>query len=409
VSASEEVFLDQVAFFQEGPGVRKWQFTDEGIKLVNVRNIVNEKLVLNNTERFLSEEEVKSKYQHFLVDEGDLIMASSGVTWGKVAWVEEKHLPLCMNTSMIRFKSKDVTKLDKYYLRCFLKSNLFLSQMRKLITGSAQPNFGPSHLKQILISLPPLKEQKRIAAILDKADTIRRKRQQAIDLTDQLLRSVFLDMFGDPSFSMTVTELLEQEYLLLHKDGNHGGNYPRKEEFGNEGVPFISAKDISEEDGKIIQSGVKCLNEVKARKLTIGWLKNGDVLLAHNATVGRVGIFQGEYEEALIGTSLTAFRPNPKKLMSHYLFCALKYSSFQEQLKKNMGQSTRNQVPITAQKEMKIPIGDLGLQKKLTEYFDHLMKSKVKHLVYLDHANKCFNSLTQQAFRGELTKQTKAA
>ena len=48
------------------------------------------------------------------------------------------------------------------------------------------------------IPLPPLEEQKRIAAILDKADALRRKRQQAIDLTDRLLRSIFLDMFGDP-------------------------------------------------------------------------------------------------------------------------------------------------------------------------------------------------------------------
>ena len=55
-----------------------------------------------------------------------------------------------------------------------------------------------SHIEELEISLPPLEEQKRIAAILDKADALRRKRQQAIDLTDQLLRSVFLDMFGDP-------------------------------------------------------------------------------------------------------------------------------------------------------------------------------------------------------------------
>ena len=56
----------------------------------------------------------------------------------------------------------------------------------------------PAEVERIEIPLPPLAEQKRIAAILDKADAIRRKRQQAIQLADDFLRAVFLDMFGDP-------------------------------------------------------------------------------------------------------------------------------------------------------------------------------------------------------------------
>ena len=82
--------LPEVIFFQEGPGVRKWQFQDSGIKLINIKNIVEGKLVLENTNRHLGIEEVRQKYNHFLTDEGDLLMASSGVTWGKTAWVEKK-------------------------------------------------------------------------------------------------------------------------------------------------------------------------------------------------------------------------------------------------------------------------------------------------------------------------------
>src|SRR5690242_8745651 len=94
-------------WFQEGPGVRKWQFTSFGIKLLNVANISKYGTIeLDKTERYLSEQEVKTKYRHFLVNEGDLVIASSGISFDedgllrtRGAFVRKEHLPLCMNTS----------------------------------------------------------------------------------------------------------------------------------------------------------------------------------------------------------------------------------------------------------------------------------------------------------------------
>ena len=194
--------IPDVVFFQEGPGVRKHQYTDSGVKLLNGGNINDNNLNLSSTDRYVSEEEAYGKYSHFLVEEGDLLIACSGVVVdkfdGKIAYARKKDLPLCMNTSTMRFRSLDKEILSLDYFKYFLQTRLFKSQLQKLITGSAQLNFGPSHIKQMVIPLPPLPEQKRIAAILDKADAIRRKRQQAIQLADDFLRAAFLDMFGDP-------------------------------------------------------------------------------------------------------------------------------------------------------------------------------------------------------------------
>ena len=158
--------LSDVVFFQEGPGVRNWQFKDSGIKLLNVKNIVNGNLVLGNSDKYLSKDEVFTKYPHFLAEPDDLVMASSGATWGKSAWVDDSHLPLCMNTSTIRFHPLDTSILDRHYMHGFLKSSSFRQQIEKMITGSAQPNFGPTHLKQVKIMLPPSKEQSRYSNIL---------------------------------------------------------------------------------------------------------------------------------------------------------------------------------------------------------------------------------------------------
>ena len=87
-------------------------------------------------------------------------------------------------------------EVDTEYLARFLQSRF--KKIRDNYTGATIPHVSRPHLMSLEIPLPPLDEQKRIAAILDKADTIRRKRQQAIQLADDFLRSVFLDMFGDP-------------------------------------------------------------------------------------------------------------------------------------------------------------------------------------------------------------------
>ncbi|GAK93435.1 type I restriction-modification system specificity subunit S [Nonlabens ulvanivorans] len=84
--------FSEVAFFQEGPGIRKWQYRETGVKLLNVRNIVGDNLVLENTTLHVEREEFEQKYEHFKVEEGDLLFASSGGSWGKKCLVHRSWL-----------------------------------------------------------------------------------------------------------------------------------------------------------------------------------------------------------------------------------------------------------------------------------------------------------------------------
>jgi len=167
------ISLDKVVWYQEGPGVRNYQFTKNGVKLLNGTNIEKGQLFLDKTDRYISEHEAFGFYSHFLADEGDIIIACSGVTINKfdekVTFVQREHLPLCMNTSTMRFKVIN-EKIDKYFFFHFLKSDSFKEQIGGKATGSAQLNFGPSHVKNIQISLPNLIEQKEIATILSDID-----------------------------------------------------------------------------------------------------------------------------------------------------------------------------------------------------------------------------------------------
>lgn len=165
----EERSLPEVCWFQEGPGLRNWQFTKDGMKVINVTNLENGYLNLERTDRHISKEEFERMYKHFEIDNGDIVMASSGNSYGKVSIVREQDLPLVMNTSVIRFKA--LKALDYYYLLTFLKSKYFKDQIDLLITGGAQPNFGPFHLRKVTISVPiEKKEQTAIAQILTDMD-----------------------------------------------------------------------------------------------------------------------------------------------------------------------------------------------------------------------------------------------
>ena len=161
-------------WFQEGPGVRKHQFTETGVKLLNGTNIQNSRVDLTTTKTHISEEEAYGGYKHFLADSGDLIIACSGISVDrfdeKIAFLEDQHLPLCMNTSTMRFKVKKNVQSSLEFLRYFMMSPLFKNQIRRQITGSAQLNFGPSHVGKCYIALPSYEEQQRIAAVLINAD-----------------------------------------------------------------------------------------------------------------------------------------------------------------------------------------------------------------------------------------------
>jgi len=165
--------LPELVWYQEGPGVRKSQFRTSGVKLLNGTNIERGELLLDKTDRFISNHEAYGWYSHFLVDDGDILIACSGISVDKfdekVTEASSIHLPLCMNTSTMRFKVIS-TRITKPFFFHFLKSYSFKQQIGEQITGSAQLNFGPAHVKWVDINFPSPSEQNEIAQILSDMD-----------------------------------------------------------------------------------------------------------------------------------------------------------------------------------------------------------------------------------------------
>ncbi len=169
----------------------------------------------------------------------------------------------------------------------------------------------------------------------------------------------------------SIQDLIDEKIIILHKDGNHGSKYPRVSEFGSKGVPFLTAK-LLDSNGNIDFNNAPRLSNEKAEKFTFGFIETNDVLLSHNATVGRVAVVPEIIEKVLIGTSLTHFRLDNNKLIPKYLSSFFTSTNFKNQLASVMSQTTRNQVPITTQRKLNIIVPPLNTQKKIANILSTL-------------------------------------
>ena len=173
------------------------------MKVINVTNLEDGVLNLERTDRHISVSEFKRMYQHFAVDAADIVMASSGNSYSKIAVVREQDLPLVMNTSVIRFKP---TKgFEHRFLWALLNSALFKNQIDLMITGGAQPNFGPYHLKRVNVPVPPLPEQRAIAGALSDVGELIGALDQLIakkrDLKQAVMQQLLTGRTRLPGFS----------------------------------------------------------------------------------------------------------------------------------------------------------------------------------------------------------------
>jgi type I restriction enzyme S subunit len=348
-------------------------------------------------------ESTQKQIARYTISSDDVLVSIAG-SIGIIATIPPELSGANLTENAAKLVIKNRAQLDKNYLAKYLMT-IGQDLMRDQTHATSQPKLALFRIEEIVVPLPPIEEQRCIADLLGKADTIRRKRKEVIYLTEELLHSTFLEMFGDiENYSyLSIGDCLDKKLLLMHKDGNFGGNYPSKEDFSDEGVPFLSAACISD-FGEILEENVKFLLEKKAKTLHFGWIEKGDVLLAHNATVGPCSLYDGRFERALIGTSLTLFRPNHKFLTSEYLFSFFRCDLFQKQLKKQMAQTTRNQVPITAQRELFLSIPPLENQEKFSLFLSQLKKIRENSQLALKEAENLFGSLVHRAFRGELVK-----
>lgn len=163
----------------------------------------------------------------------------------------------------------------------------------------------------------------------------------------------------------SVAELIDESSIISHLDGNHGALYPKSNEFVEDGVAYVGANALI--NNKIDYGKAKYLSAKRADTFIKGVAKAGDVLFAHNATVGPVGLVDNSYDKIILSTTLTYYRTDNSKLLSKYLLYEFQTDRFIRQYSSVMSQSTRNQVPISPQRKFVVCVPPLPEQEAIAE------------------------------------------
>lgn len=376
-----------------------FNFVDKGINFVKAESISENGQFIGNKFDHISDK-CNEKLARSQLQENDILFSIAGVI-GRTAIVKKEILPANTNQALaiIRIPSG---VFDYSFLMYALKSPLIVEQYEKQKQGVAQINLSLQNVSNFRIPKLCLEDQRYIAAVLDKVTGLIAQRRTQLDKLDLLIKSRFVEMFGDPVLNpngyniQSLQSLLDDKIITYHLDGNHGGDYPRSEEFVDSGVPYIGANCIK--NGIIDFSLAKYLTQERASKLRKGIAQNGDVLFAHNATVGPVVVLETKEPKIILSTSLTAYRCNRKVILPNYLKAYMLSDGFIRQYSEEMKQTTRNQVPITAQRKYLFMVPPISQQKEFDSFVAYTDKAKAKIQISLDKMEILKKSLMQKYF-----------
>ncbi|WP_123003344.1 restriction endonuclease subunit S [Escherichia coli] len=331
-----------------------------------------------------------------IVEKDSILIAMYGATVGRLAIL---GINAATNQAICNIRP-DTTIADIKYLYYFLKSKF--SYFVENAVGGAQPNISQGLIKSLKVPLPSLDEQKRIADILDKADAIRQKREQAIKLADDFLCATFLDMFGDPVENpkklkkAPITELADVITGFAFKSNEYISDTP-------ESVRLCRGANTL--TGYLDWADTKFWPKNKLEKLDNYLIKAGDIILAMDrpwiSSGLKVCIFPENQRETYLVQRVARLRPRCESY-TNYIYSCIKSPAFEKHCC-----PTETTVPHISPVELKnfevlIPPDELMVNfHSIVSIINNSLNKMASGDIDSD---ALFSKLSQQAFSGHLKR-----
>lgn len=291
-------------------------------------------------------------------------------------------------------------RLDPQYLYYWVRTPQFIDTMTRLATGASYPAVSDRTVMDSRIPVPKnIEEQRRIADILDDVDSLRRKRAKAIRLANDLVPSLFYEMFGDPvskpkekwkpkPLSQLVRDGTDVTYGIV-QCGPHVAD----------GVPYVRTSDMTADHLDVSQMG-RTATEI-ATRFTRSRVEKGELVISIRASVGTVHLVPPELDGGNLTQGTARISPGPDA-NNLWLLWALRSSGAQRWLTQQCKGTTFREITLGRLRELPLAtpprrlqddFGDLALAAS-----DTLAQAKQSEA----ELDNLFHSLLQRAFRGEL-------
>lgn len=386
--------LGKIAKLQNGFAFKSKLFVNDGLPIVRIKNIKNEKVLLDDVVYF-NVEDYGKKLDSYQIKKNDILIAMSGATTGKIGLYDTEEISyLNQRVGLFRIENSNLRSYLFYFLSTQIEKNLELS------LGAAQPNLSTEQINNIELPFPPFEEQKRIVAKLDilfsKIDKAIALHQKNIDEADIFMASVLNDVFIE----------LEEKYPLKKvSDGLKniltGTTPPTKEEkyYNEPSINWYSPSDFGK--SKVLSLSKNMINSIALtdKKAKI-YEKNTLLLVAIGATVGKIGVIK---EEASSNQQITAmkFKDDIDVDFSYYWFYYIK-----QIIINTASAATLPIINQSAIKDLKFIIPPLQTQQKVVSYLDEISNKmeKIKNLQKkkMQSLKELKASILDKAFKGEL-------
>lgn len=261
------------------------------------------------------------------------------------------------------------------YLYHFLRNNT--AYLNSLGRGATFKEISKSIVENIEIPLPPLDEQRKIAAVLDKVSDLIAKRRQQLDKLDTLVKARFVEMFGDPEYNEKRLTVFPMTELCEIIDGDRGKNYPKQEEFLDIGFClFLNAKNVTSAGFSF--ENCMYITEEKDTLLRNGKLKRGDVVLTTRGTIGNLAFYDDSvpYEHMRINSGMVILRMKRERIAERFFIEQFKMQLASIKDKIASG-SAQPQLPISTMNKIIMLVPNIDQQNQFATFVSQVDKSKL--------------------------------
>lgn len=370
--------LGEILTIINGRAYRKHEERDSGTPVLRIQN-------LNGGQKwFYSDLELpENKY----CDKGDLLFAWSA-TFGPYIWWGDRviyHYHI--------WKVECGPVLDQKFAYYLLQH--ITEKVKAAGRGISMLHMTKSGMEAWEVDIPPLEEQKRIAAILDQADALRRLRQRAIDRLNTLGQSIFHEMFSSEQ-NPVVKKLSDIAELI---NGDRSSNYPSGDDIKEDGILFLSTKNIN--DWRLALKKCQFITPEKFQSLSRGKLQRGDIVITLRGTLGQAAIFDCEYDTGFINAQMMIIRPK-KGIQSEYLLDFIALDSTQHSLMRGQSGSAVKQLTAKQIGELEVVVPFENQQDKYSECMTSIHRLRKNAEAHIERLDNLFASLQGRAFKGEL-------
>lgn len=337
--------------------------------MLSSKNIDDDLITFNNP-RYLSQEDFEVENKRTNIEPNDLLMTIVG-TIGRVAIVPDNLSKICVQRSVAVLKPKSEIVYNRFLMYYLQNMRPYLEQESR---GVAQKGIYLKQLSNLIVMLPPLEEQRKIAAVLDKVSDLIAKRRQQLDKLDLLEKARFVEIFCNPIENAN-WEFVNMADISTDMRTGPFGSALRHNEFVETGI-FVLGIDNAVEN-RFTYNRMRYITEEKYEQLKRYTVRPGDVIITIMGTVGRSAVIPDNIPKAINTKHLACLTINRSKAQPMFVCCAFQmHPEIRQQLTGQAKGAIMDGLNLTIIKKLSFKLPPLEIQNEFVKFFGATEKTK---------------------------------